>query len=59
MADKKPKMRFVTMEIKLGALKRIDNGESVIKVANDLNVGRSTVIGGLNKVKEVLLLKKN
>jgi transposase len=45
MADNKRKSCFVTMEMKLDALKRIDKGESVNKVANDLNVGRSTVIG--------------
>lgn len=41
------------MEMKLDALKRIDKGKSVIKVANDLNVGRSTVIVW-NKTRNVI-----
>lgn len=45
MSDKKRKRCFVTMDMKLEALKRIDKGESVNKVAIELNVGRSTVLG--------------
>uniref|UniRef100_A0A1B6GQ91 HTH CENPB-type domain-containing protein n=2 Tax=Cuerna arida TaxID=1464854 RepID=A0A1B6GQ91_9HEMI len=45
MSDKKRKWCFVSMDMKLDTLKRIDNGESVNKVASELNVGRSKVIG--------------
>lgn len=45
MSHQKRKKCCVTIDMKLNALKRLDEGESVSKVADDLNVGRSTVVG--------------
>lgn len=42
MASKRKKV-VVTMEEKLKALQRIDNGETLLKVAQDYNVGKTTV----------------
>lgn len=43
----------VSMETKLDALKRIDNGESFNKVALDLGVGRSTILGWKKQRTEI------
>uniref|UniRef100_A0A1B6LHI7 HTH psq-type domain-containing protein n=1 Tax=Graphocephala atropunctata TaxID=36148 RepID=A0A1B6LHI7_9HEMI len=55
MADKKRKQLTVSMEMKFDALKRLDKGEHVNKIALDLNVGRSTVLGWKNKKSEIEL----
>lgn len=42
----KIKIRFVTMEDKLLALKHLDKGKSVKKITYDLGVGKSTIWTG-------------
>lgn len=53
MSDKKRKQVSVSMEQKLDALKRLENGESVNKIALELNVGRSTVLGWKKKKSDI------
>lgn len=53
MAEKKRKQVSVSMEAKFGALKRLERGESVNKIALDLNIGRSTVLGWKKKKSEI------
>lgn len=42
MSEKRKRV-VVTMEKRLSVLKRIDKGESVMKICSELNVGKSTV----------------
>lgn len=53
MSGTKRKHSSVSMEVKFDALKRIDSGENVNKIASELNVGRSTVLGWKNKRSEI------
>lgn len=53
MSEKKRKQVSVSMELKLDALKRLEKGENVNKIAAELNVGRSTVLGWKNKKSEI------
>lgn len=54
MSGKKPKKHvFVTMEQKLIALKRLDAGQSAKKIAQDFNVGKSTVGDWKKNRKEI------
>lgn len=43
----------VSMELKFDALKRLEKGENANKIALELNVGRSTVLGWKNKKSEI------
>lgn len=45
LSEKKKKQMDVTTETKVEALKRLDKGASVKKVAIDLNVCRATILG--------------
>lgn len=53
MAEKKRKQVSVSMEVKFDALKRLERGESANKIALDLKIGRSTVLGWRNKKSEI------
>lgn len=53
MSGKKRKQVSVSMEQKLDALKRLENGESVNKIALDINVGRSTLLGWKKKKSDI------
>lgn len=53
MTEKKRKQIIVTMEMKLDALKRLDKGESVNKIALDFGVGQTTIGGWKKKRSEI------